>query len=119
MKLHLNTVETKSGLIFKTTDWLMDVRIELSEAEASVIKAHRDIGKMIVGEVDRSFDPQHPDIEQFTVNKLIDGIKGYRLKSIQKQTDFESSIREGCKALKGHLGRHSEVGTSGPTVEEI
>jgi hypothetical protein len=97
----------------------MDVRIELSDVETRIIKGHRDIGKMIIAKVDRSFDPDHPDIEEFTVNELINGIKGYRLKSIQKQTDFEVSIREGCKALKGHLARHAEVGTGGPTVEEI
>ena len=120
MKLHLNTVEQKSGLIFKTPIWLMDVRIELSEAEAGVLQSHREIGKMVIAEVDMSFDPNVPILDKFTVNQLVNGITGHRLKSIQQQTAFETSVREGCKALKGHLGRHLEVGGStGPTVEEI
>ncbi|MDB5973982.1 MAG: hypothetical protein JWR07_742 [Nevskia sp.] len=120
MKLHLNTVESTSGLIFKTKIWLMDARLELTNAEATIVKAHRDIGKMVVGEADLTANPNLPgEPEKITVNKLVTGITSYRFWSIQNQTNSEVSIREGCKALKGHLGRLVEVGTSGPTVEEI
>lgn len=118
MKLHLNTVESTTGLIFKAKVWHMDVRLELSDAEATIIRAHRDIANMVIGEANLSA-VEEPVIEQIKIKKLIEGIKGIRFWSIQNQTSCEASIREGCKDLKGHIDRLVQVGTSGPTVEEI
>ncbi len=114
MKLHINTTESSRGLIFKKPMWKMDARIELSDEEMKLMKAHPEIGKMTLA---TGVFGDNTELA-CSVNSFIKGHKGSVFYNLANQTEFENAIREGCTKLKSHFERLREV-KSGPRTEEF
>ena len=113
MKLHTNVNESSRGLIFKSKIWKMDSRIELSDEEAQLLRAHPEIGKMTLA---TGTFGDNTEIE-CSVNMLVKGMSNSVFHTLGNQTEFESQLREGCASLKSHFERLREVGSGPKTVE--
>ena len=93
--------------------WRVVARIELSDEELKLVKAHPEIGKMTLA---TGIFGDNLELE-CSVNSFIKGHSGVHY-SLANQTNFENAIREGCAALKSHFERLREV-KSGPRTEEF
>jgi hypothetical protein len=113
MKLHTNVNEGSTGLVFKKKIWKMDSRIELSDEETRLLKAHPEIAKMTLA---TGTFGDNTEVE-CSVGMLVKGMQNSVFNSLGNQTEFEKSLREGCAGLKSHFERLREVGTGPKSVE--
>lgn len=91
----------------------MDTRIELSDEEARLLKAHPEIGKMTLttGTFGDSMQIE------CSVNMLVKGMNGSVFHTLANQTEYERSLKQGCAGLKSHFERLCEVKSGPQTVE--
>jgi hypothetical protein len=89
MKLHTNVTEGTRGLLFKSKTWKMDSRIELSDEEAQLLRAHPEVGKMTIAT--GRFHDGSMEIE-CSVNMLVKGMTCVFRR-------FWTPIPTGCRTL--------------------
>jgi hypothetical protein len=116
MKLHTNTTESTSGLVFKKKVYLFDAKVELTDDEMRLFRSDPKLGKMTL-----ATGLFHGGTEiEMGANTFVEGggLKGAVFHSLDAQTEFETDLRQGCASLKDHLRRMEQV-RGGPTTTEF
>lgn len=112
MKLTINRREVRKGLIFKHTDYILDVNIEFTEAEKQTIKKHKWNDNILLDQ----------DLYGVTVNHKVQRFYkpiSFTFQAIEALLKFERDLVEGAKDMKDSLEGVKSISTEGPMEVEL
>lgn len=118
MKLTLNRREVKEGLLFKKTVYYLDVNLEVTPEEMSIIKKHKWDKPTLFGGIFN--DPRGLHLGWITFQEVVAGRPWKRgFDSIETLARVEREIIENVRIIKANLVAVAGWGTSGPQEIEL
>lgn len=117
MKVHLEHVEKKQGIIRKTTLYGVKLKIDFDPVETAIIKEH-DLTKTIV--LERGLPADAPDsaadlardgIYDLTIYKLLKNAEDtYFFRTPAEAKEYEAALRDVLPSLKEHIMANESTG---------
>ncbi len=122
MRVNIEHSEMTTGLLRKTTHYVVSVAVEFSDEEKHIIKSN-DLDKTIVLErgvpSDRNaakFDGME-DIFNLTIRRLLQGRDSYALSTPAEAKQYEQVLTEQLRALKNFIDENAGIEERSTTFE--
>lgn len=110
MRLHTRVVPASTGFwLWKRPVYLMDVVLELDQDEISALARRPQQGAMTMGTATTG-SVRTPTEVAYSLAALVSGVQAITFGSLERQLEFEESLRRACGTVRTRLMQLQGIG---------